>query len=65
MGAVKRFLLALTVCLLLPASAQGQSRQFGSSLDQEPNANFGCETRPAFTEQSSNGDLFSHAVQPG
>ena len=58
MRAMRLILLALVLCLVVPVSAGAQSRQFGSSLGQAPNANFGCETRPTFTEQSSNGDYF-------
>jgi hypothetical protein len=49
---------AIALCVALPTSAGAQSRQFGSSLSQPPNAGFGCETKPTFTEQSTNGDYF-------
>lgn len=38
-------LLAVAICLAVPASAAGQARTFGSPLDSTPNT-FGCETQP-------------------
>ena len=59
----RRFLAVSMLALVsaLPATAGAQTRQFGSSLSQAPNANFGCETKPTFTEQSTNGDYFPRA----
>lgn len=50
--------VALVAAAALPEASLAQSQEFGSSLSEAPNANFGCETRPTFTEQSSNGDYF-------
>lgn len=49
--------LVLAICLCAPATAGAQSRTLGSPLTQDPNT-FGCETKPTFTEQSSQGDYF-------
>jgi hypothetical protein len=46
------------IALLVPAGASAQSRTLGSPLSQAPNAGFGCETKPTFTDQSFNGDYF-------
>lgn len=44
--------------LAIPASAAAQSRTLGSPLAAPPDAAFGCETKPALTAQSFNGDYF-------
>lgn len=49
---------ALAIVLALPAAALGQSRTLGSPLASPPDAGFGCETKPALTAGSFNGDYF-------
>lgn len=51
-------LVAGLLVLAFPAAAPGQSRTLGSPLTSAPNLGFGCETKPALTAQSFNGDFF-------
>jgi hypothetical protein len=48
----------LAIVLALPAAASAQSRTLGSPLSAPPDAAFGCETKPALTAGSFNGDYF-------
>jgi hypothetical protein len=49
---------ALAILLALPAAASAQSRTLGSPLAAAPDGTFGCETKPALTAGSFNGDYF-------
>jgi hypothetical protein len=51
-------LATLALALALPAAAQAQTRTLGSPLAAPPDAAFGCETKPALTAGSFNGDYF-------
>ena len=48
--------VALGATALAPAGAAAESVTLGSPLTQAPDAPFGCEIKPTYTEQSLNGD---------